>query len=367
MSASYQTCFSGVRLNRSYEILLAKSDTDVPEAHSTLYSVVTLTLFDPDASRRDVVYGDTSANETPDVLAIDQTSHIAYAPRLIDVGRAIDSITFVLSTREGSVEVERRTVPILETMYAGDRLEVPLQLFESLAPGLEYVVRTTMSGNDGIDDFVDQPVMTAFITAPRYPGQEDAYAQHDLFAVIRGFEAVGDQVVFHYDIVNRTGVEHVFEALIITPGPDSGTREESIALDADEHSFSVPMELLSSGAAVYLKNPAMPSVSFYQRFIDPGINIYFVYYVFGGDGTLTFEIREEDHHETLFCYLEILNESGTVLNAINLQSYAPGQTYTINTGVRYQDHPGIWGKLVYRVETEIGPITHEVVLNLLPF
>jgi hypothetical protein len=363
-STSYSACFNGLDLSQSYEILLAKNDTDVPEAHASLYSVVTLTLHDPQAHLRGAVFSTDDLDEMPDYLEMNEVSTIPYSPRFVDADRTVTSMTFTLVTKENRSFVESKTIPVTEAMYDGDDLQFPTMIFENVAPGYAYFIMSTMSGNDGIDDFKDVPALRYEVLTPTYRDIEVISIRHDLYAVITGLEVIADQVVFHYIIVNTTGSEHAIRAEIYYSDLHGASFEQFISLSPSEHTFSISAALLRFGAQILIRDTTTNN-AFIRRVIDTNFNYYYIYYQYGLQGRITVEIREEDYTETISCYLEIYRADGTLLETVNLQSYEPGITYDLTISTRYQNVPGVWGKVFYRVDSEIGYVNHEVIVYLI--
>jgi hypothetical protein len=366
-SRSYEACFTGIDLSRHFEILLAKKDTDVPQAHSALYSVVTLDLHDPRANERGVVYSAGATIEDTGYVTSDSTPSIRYQTAFLDSKRTIDSIAFLLVDKSTQAVVQTQVLEIVETMFEGDLLNLPVIAFVDLAPGTEYTIKTRISGNDGIDDFEDLSATTIHTTSSTYEGLVIQQSQHDLYGAITALSAVDGTVIVHIKVVNDTGNEHGFVAEVHTSDLQQNDHLTTFDLQEGANVLSLEAAVFSFGGVLYIRDTTTNKVVS-RRVIDVRFNYYSVNYVYGRNGLLTIEVLNgETYTETRSCRLEIYSANGTLLDTISMQAYRPGTVFTVLSSAKYQDHPGIYGKVVYQVPTEIGLITHEALLTLVPW
>ena len=364
-STEYKACFNGLDLSRRYEILVAKNDTDAPQSHSTLLSMKTLTFFDPNASERSSIYFVENESVNSELVEMNEKPSYDYTPTFLDKGRTISSMSVYLTTKDNKI-IEESSFEITEDFYVGDNLHLPTIAYTDLAPGLNYKIKTVISGNDGIDDFEDLTVMTVSFSAPTYEGEMSiSNIQYDLYAAITGLEVMDGNVIYHYVVHNVTDEEHDFQAIVSYSDIDHNDYNLLIDLDPLNHQFSVPVELLSYGSVVTVMDTST-NQPMMRRVIDSNFNYYNMSYQYGERGKISFEIGEiDDYNETLQCYLEIFDSNHNLLETVDLNEYSPGVYYVLDVETAYQDYPDLYGIVTYQVNCEIGLVTRSVKAYLL--
>lgn len=364
-SRSYEACFTGIDLSRQFEILLAKTDTDVPQAPAALYSVVTLTVRDPRFGERGVVYSAGGIVEDAGFVANDTTPSIRYSTAYQDTKRTIDTITILLVDKWTQAIVQTQILEIDETMYEDDLLRLPVVEFFDLAPGTEYTIKTRISGNDGIDAFENISATIIQATSSTYKGLEIIQSQHDLHAAVTALSEEDGIVSIHVYVVNKTNSEHVFVAEIHTSDLHQNNYVTKVDLTEGANVIELSAAAFSFGGVIYIRDVTTNKVVS-KRVIDVRFNYYSVQHVYGTKGTLSIEVLGGNQYNvTRSCHLELYSADGLLLETIQMQAYRPGSTFYVLTSVKFQDYPGIYGKVVYQVDTEIGWITHEVLVTLI--
>ncbi len=371
-SGSLKYTFDNVNLSRTYEVLVAKTDTDDLNPSMTIFSVCTLEISDPFYDNRSAVSLLTSNDNSPEYLAYDETPYIDLHIEYSDEDQSITQLALGLYSSYDKTLIEERYVEINSSNWAQGIITLDSILYEDLSPFQEYLVQVYATGNDGVDSFELAILGTYSIAAPTYENSyiEDSF--YNLYATITHSEIVGDNAVFYYTALNTGSYVYsdTLEPVTIMVYASAGNinyvsyeseYNEVFALDLESGSFTIPLEYAKNGAYIRLYDQRN-KYEFCLYVVNPGIVCFNSFISIYQD--LRFEIPDDSNMNLVTNVdVRIYNASHQLVNEyLDLDLSQSSFAWSLPTGVG--SYIG-WEVVVeYETDTLIGLITHQQTILL---
>ncbi|GEM_PF-2925489 len=367
-TADKSFCLNNIDLSEDYEVLIAKSDQDDLNSSSTIFSVSTLTLYDPAHESRGRVVLDEIVDNSPNYLLTSELPYIDLSIQYEDVHRCIEHIEIVLFADFNKEAVRSIKLDIDESYYTGDILNLTQVLFEELSPNMDYLIQLFISGNDGVDDFTDVTLDTFAITSSTYENVEIEDSYNNLYAAITGTEVVGDQVVFSYNAVNDGSyiykdTQVQISMLVSIYNGSEITLYNSYSLDMESHSFSVPIDELMNGAIIQITDLRHQYV-FSNLVISPNTIPFIIYYT-SSNGLIHLEIGDYSFTPPSELKLDIVDSNGNIIETFNHISSITGP-YDFSPTANVSAYSSYHAVISYQVDTLIGVFDREFESDLIP-
>jgi len=364
---SKTVCFTNIDLTQAYEVLLTKNDLDDLNPSSTMYSVNTLTLIDQKASERNHLSEYSVSGHSPSIYENGDSPYIHFSSTFLDPSRSVERVHVVLFDPFNNSMIDSKVIEITTDLYEGDLLKLENIRFDSdVAPKLEYSIQIFADGNDGVDDFEK-------ITIGNYSYETGTYAistvndvYHGLFAVVTGYEVIGDNVHIYYaarndgKIIYSDTQKKVSIIMTTHTGPYPNPIEKTFPLYVDQNVFVLPKALLNDGLYLSIRDSRF-QISFCDFIISPnyvrmsvnenrehGVRVYLI---------------DDGKEPPLSMKVEIIDIDDQVVETIPNVSTEYGEHHYPYLGT-YGKNEGYRVKVTYEVNSGIGILTHVAYYSL---
>lgn len=254
---SGSACVNVADLSLEYRIIIGKDDSDnLNPTYGYIKGSAWIEFSDGNKHKRKLITNKSYSNTTPEETANLKASLVSYSFEIEDLNSAIETIVVVIKDTFNNI-VEAKAFTSSEIRNSENKLKVTNDIFEGLAPNVDYKIDVYAYGNDGVDDFEKAFLFRINAKSSRLMGQTSSdlvSAFHGLYAVIYEAEETDDSMIISYVYSNEDVISYGEEPeklyLHMTLYNKDNEVLGTYPMEIGEQSVSIPIVLIEERSRI---------------------------------------------------------------------------------------------------------------------